>query len=102
MTKPFLAELGSVNPYIVVPGDWGASDIEHQAKALIAYKMQNGAHICASPQVIITCKNWPQREAFVEAIRKQVKNLQAYRMFYPGVRKAYNEHKAALGADVTI
>jgi len=104
VTKPFLSELGSVNPYIVVPGNWSAHEIEHQAHCLIAYKMINNGHICASPQVIITCKNWPQREAFLEAVRKEVKNWPAYRMFYPGVRKSYEEHKAALGggSDVTI
>jgi len=104
MTKPFLSELGSVNPYIVVPGNWSAKEIEHQAHILIAYKMVNNAHICASPQVVITCKNWPQREAFLEAVRKEVRSCQAYRMFYPGVRKAYETHKAALGSgsDVTV
>jgi len=105
MTKPLLSELGSVNPYIVVPGAWSASDIEHQARALISYKMMNNAHVCASPQVILTCKQWPQREAFIEAVRKQVKECPTFRCFYPGVRKgAYEEHKKSLGegSDVTV
>merc|ERR1712079_5894 len=103
--KPLLSELGSVNPYIIVPGAWSAKDMEHQAQALIANKMTNNAHICASPQVLLTCKQWPHREAFVEAVRKQVKECPSNRCFYPGVRKgAYEEHKKSLGggSDVTV
>lgn len=104
VTKPFLAELGSVNPYIVVPGNWSEKEIEYQAHTLISYKMVNNGHICASPQVILTCKQWPQRQAFIDAVRRQVKECQAYRLFYPGVRKGYEEHKADLGggSDVTV
>lgn len=101
-TKPFLSELGSVNPYIIVPGDWSASEIKGQAIKLVSYKMFNSAHICAAPQVLITCKQWPQREAFLTAVRERIKECLPYRLFYPGVRKAYDEHKAALGgSDIT-
>jgi len=93
-----------VNPYIVVPGQWSDKDIETQADVLISYKMVNNGHICASPQVILTCKNWPQREQFLAAVRRQVKKCPPTRLFYPGVKKAYDEHKMALGGgdDVTV
>ena len=38
VTKPVIAELGSVNPYIVVPGDapWSQADIDNQADTVWA------------------------------------------------------------------
>jgi acyl-CoA reductase-like NAD-dependent aldehyde dehydrogenase len=101
ISKPFLSELGSVNPIIVVPGEWSARDLQHHAHSIIAAKMHNNGHICAAPQVIITSKNWKHREAFLQAIKKEIEACPAYRLFYPGVKKAYEEHKAALGGDVT-
>jgi len=99
LDKPFIAELGSVNPYIVVPGDsmWSQSDIDSQAAALVAFKMVNNAHVCAAPQVLLTCKNWSQREAFLEAVRREVRDHPGTRCFYPGVRQTYDKHKLALG-----
>ena len=51
--------------------------------------MHNNAHICAAPQVIITCKDWKHRAAFVEASKAEID-------------KAYEQHKAALGSDVIV
>jgi len=98
--KPFLAELGSVNPYVVIPGDspWTPADLEAQAGALVAYKMVNSGHICAAPQVLVTCRNWVQRGAFLEAVRRQVAIAPAARCFYPGVRAVYERHAHAMGA----
>ena len=45
--KPFLAELGSVDPVRVVPGNWIAQGQWHHAHEIIATKMINNAHTCA-------------------------------------------------------
>ena len=70
--KPFLAELGSINPMIVVPGDWSARDLQHHTPAIIATKMHTNAHICTTPQVVITSADWKHREAFVQVIKKEI------------------------------
>lgn len=31
------------------------------SKAIAAAMTFNGAHICVHPQLLVTCKNWPQR-----------------------------------------
>jgi len=99
VSKPIVAELGSVNPYIIVPGDapWSEKDIQNQADALAAYKLQNGGHICAAPQVLVTCKQWPQREAFVAAVRAKLTAAPVTRSFYPGARKMYQQHVERMG-----
>eukprot|EP00928_Gymnodinium_smaydae_P036073 TRINITY_DN25263_c0_g2_i1.p1 TRINITY_DN25263_c0_g2~~TRINITY_DN25263_c0_g2_i1.p1 ORF type:complete len:621 (+),score=91.18 TRINITY_DN25263_c0_g2_i1:53-1915(+) len=104
VNKPVLAELGSVNPYIVVPGDaaWSASDIEYQAEALVAYKLVNNAHVCAAPQVIVTCRRWPQRDEFLAAVRGKMAAAPSTCCFYPGIQKQYDKHLAAMGAKAIV
>ena len=55
-----------------VPGDWSARDLQHHAPAIIATKMHTNAHICATPQVVITSTDWKHREAFVQVIKKEI------------------------------
>jgi len=91
VTKEVQAELGSVNPYIVVPGDgaWSEADVEAQAEALVAYKLMNNGHVCAAPQVLVTCRNWPQRRAFLDAVGQKIAAAPKSRCFYPGTAERY-------------
>lgn len=54
--KKFDAELGCVSPYIICPGKWSEKELDIHAHQLVACKMFNNGHICASPQVVITAK----------------------------------------------
>mmetsp|Transcript_79466 Transcript_79466/g.199741 ORF Transcript_79466/g.199741 Transcript_79466/m.199741 type:complete len:588 (+) Transcript_79466:58-1821(+) len=99
VTKPVQAELGSVNPYIVVPGDfaWTEADIEAQAEALVAYKLANNSHICAAPQVLVTCRRWPLRRAFLDAVRRKIAAMPRIKCFYPGTSERYKLHQLVMG-----
>merc|ERR1712039_978863 len=103
VTKPVQAELGSVNPYIVVPGDaaWSTADIEAQAEALVAYKLVNNSHVCAAPQVLVTCRNWPQRRAFLDAVHRKIALAPNANCFYPGTSGRYKFHQLAMDLDGT-
>jgi len=98
-TKPVLAELGSVSPYVVVPGDspWTVKEIEAQAEALVAYKLLNASHVCASPQVLVTCRHWPQRDEFLRAVKRRLASAPSARCFYPGAERSYARHLEAAG-----
>lgn len=104
VTKPVLAELGSVNPYIVVPGDapWSASDIDAQAEALVAYKLVNNCHVCAAPQVVVTCRQWAQRSEFIAAVRKKFADAPTTCCFYPGIATQYRRHLEAMGTEAIV
>jgi acyl-CoA reductase-like NAD-dependent aldehyde dehydrogenase len=69
--KRFDAELGGVTPVIIVPGQWTAAELDHHAAQVVAGKMANGGHICASPQVLLLDDAWPQRKPFLD--RTQVR-----------------------------
>jgi acyl-CoA reductase-like NAD-dependent aldehyde dehydrogenase len=82
--KRFDAELGAVSPCIFVPGEWTTKELAHHAEALLANKLLNSGCICASPQVIVVDKDWPQRKEFNEILRKKMKEARPQPPFYPG------------------
>jgi aldehyde dehydrogenase (NAD(P)+) len=98
--KPVLAELGGIGAYTVVPGEWTDDELRHAVSTLVGSKMNNGGAICMSPQVIITDKNWPQRDAFWAAFREMAGNTAQLCCYYPGTDKRVAAFKAAYGDKV--
>ena len=69
LRKPVGAELGCVTPYIVTPGSWSARDLEYYADEVVAGLAHNAGHNCTKVELLITDAAWPQREAFLAALR---------------------------------
>ena len=85
-----VSECGGNNPCIVVPGDksWSKKEIEHQALQIVTMSKLNGGAVCGRPQTLVTCKNWSQREEFIEAIRNAIQNeTPAAGSYYPGSKE---------------
>lgn len=89
-TKPVSAELGCVTPYIVVPGRWSESDLEYHAETVATGLTQNAGHNCLKAEILVTDKDWAQRDAFLAALRKKLAATPNRVAFYPG-----SGHKAA-------
>jgi len=92
VTKPICAELGAVNPILITPGTWTPAEIDAQAQAIVKAKMLNGSHICASPQVLFTSKNWSQRQEFLDAVEKWLRKCPPTKSYYPGTDQKYQSH----------
>jgi len=81
--KKFEAELGGVCPYIVVPGEWTDSELQHHAEQAVATRLINGGHVCCGSQILVLDKDWPQREKFIEKVTDAY-NKCAFQTYYPG------------------
>lgn len=95
LSKRFDTELGGAAPVIVVPGDWSEREIDHHAAQLAACKVLNGAHVCASPQVIVVDSAWPQRQAFLDQLRHHLSSTPPDPSFYPGAGERQARFKSA-------
>lgn len=95
--KPVDSELGCVSPYIICPGVWSASELEAHAQQLVTAKMTNNGHICASPQIVITAKNWEQRDSFLKRVQELLRSHPGTRPYYPNSDQSYQGHCATLG-----
>lgn len=95
LKKPMQAELGSVSPIIVVPSQWSEKDIALQAELIASWMVSNGAFNCLTPRVLITHKEWPQRETFLQAVRQVLSKVPTVNAFYPGAPYRYKTYQAA-------
>jgi acyl-CoA reductase-like NAD-dependent aldehyde dehydrogenase len=84
LAKPFTAELGGVNPLIVVPGAWSASDVRRQADRIVFAKLLNSGHVCGAPQVLILPDRWDTTEVLLDEIRDLMRRVPARAPWYPG------------------
>lgn len=94
-TKPITAELGGVNPVIVVPGEWSSADIERAALMLATWLYSNAGFACLAPRLLIQHRQWPQRQALLDALGRILSETPLRAAYYPG---AHERHAAFLDA----
>jgi len=83
LPTPITAELGGVAPIIVVPGRWSDADLRFQAEHIATMRLQNSGHNCIAGQVVLVSAEWPQRAAFVDALRTAYDRAPARPVWYP-------------------
>jgi aldehyde dehydrogenase (NAD(P)+) len=94
--KRMTAELGSVTPTIVVPGDWTESDLRFQAENIATQKAHNAGFNCIAAQVLLLPREWPLKERLLEQVEHIFNNLEQRPEYYPG---ATQRRTASAGAE---
>ena len=89
LTKPITSELGCVTPLFIVPGPWSASEMDFQARHVAAMVAHNGSFNCNAAKVLVTPKDWDQRDAFLAKVREKLRDIRARRAYYPGAQARY-------------
>jgi hypothetical protein len=89
LVKGITSELGNVTPVIVVPGQWSEADLELQAANVATQLIYNGGFNCVTSRVIVTWAGWPQREAFLGALRRLLAAIPPRHAYYPGAEERY-------------
>lgn len=96
LTKPMTSELGGVSPIIVLPGAWSEADLHYQAEHVATMRLHNSGCNCIAGQILILSSDWPQKNAFLTALRRVLATAPARPAWYPGcearVRSARELH----------
>lgn len=95
LEKPITSELGNVTPVIVVPGRWRARDLRMQAEHVATQMTQNAGFNCIAAKVVVVHAAWPQRGAFVDALREVLRALPGRPAYYPGAADRWSRFTAA-------
>jgi hypothetical protein len=95
LDKPITSELGNVTPVIVVPGRWGARDLRMQAEHVATMMAQNAGFNCIAAKAVIVHAAWPQRAAFLAALRDVLRAVPARPAYYPGAADRWARFTAA-------
>eukprot|EP01065_Artemidia_motanka_P014267 TRINITY_DN1822_c0_g1_i1.p1 TRINITY_DN1822_c0_g1~~TRINITY_DN1822_c0_g1_i1.p1 ORF type:complete len:740 (+),score=195.69 TRINITY_DN1822_c0_g1_i1:51-2222(+) len=88
---PMSSELGCITPWIVTPSaeSWTEDEISHHAGMLaMAFSAQASAN-CLSPKVLVLDSDWPQCEAFLDALRRILSQMPVPPPYYPGTSQRY-------------
>ena len=89
LSKRITSELGNVSPVIVVPGRWSNADLRFHAENVATQMTQNGGFNCNAAKVLVTHRDWPQRSAFLDALRSVLRSLPPRRAYYPGAHERW-------------
>jgi hypothetical protein len=84
LDKPFTAELGGVNPLIVVPGRWTRHDLRRQADRITFARLQNCGHACSATQILVLPDGWEQADVMLDDLRGFLRTLEPRTPYYPG------------------
>lgn len=93
VTAEVSAELGAVTPVLVVPGAWSSADIRRQARQVASMAAHNASSNCNAAKLVVTARHWPQRQAFLDALRKELAALPARPSWYPGSRTRWQSFR---------
>jgi hypothetical protein len=89
VTKPVSSELGNVTPWIIVPGEYSDSQLASQAENIAASIINNASFNCIASKMLVTWKQWPARERFLDLISAILQRTPARYAYYPGAAARY-------------
>lgn len=95
LTKEISSELGNVTPILVVPGEWSAGDLAFHAESVAAMVANNASFNCIAGKLLVTSRDWPQRRAFLDAVRAALRATPAKKAYYPGARDRWRQFTAS-------
>ncbi|MGI8981552.1 MAG: aldehyde dehydrogenase family protein [Pirellulaceae bacterium] len=95
LIKPMTSELGNVSGVIVVPGQWTQGDLRRQAVNLASMLVNNAGFNCNATRVIVTWKDWPQRDALLREVRSVLSAIPTRKAYYPGAAERHAKFLAA-------
>ncbi|XFA72976.1 aldehyde dehydrogenase family protein [Thermosynechococcaceae cyanobacterium Okahandja] len=94
LTTPVTAELGNVTPMLIVPGTWSAAELAYQARHVASALVHNASFNCIAAQILVTAEGWPQRQAFLQALKEQLQAIPPRPAYYPGAIARYESFLA--------
>lgn len=95
LDKPVTAELGGVNPVIVVPGPWSDRQLNRQALQLAGFLYSNASFSCLTPRVLIQSEGWSRRHQFLDAVGAILHQAGTRPAYYPGAEARYQAFLSA-------
>lgn len=91
LNKPITSELGNVSPWIVVPGNYSQKQLKSQATHLAASIINNASFNCVATKMIVTSRNWPQREQFLSLLDEILAGAPPRVAYYPGAQDRFKQ-----------
>lgn len=89
LAKPITSELGNVSPWIIVPGEYSRRQLRFQAENIVASITNNASFNCVATKLIVTSRNWSDRECFLEFVQEFLDRTPQRQAYYPGAAERF-------------
>lgn len=93
--KPISCELSTVNPVIVVPGDWTEEDLEYHARNIFSMIATYNAYACVGARMLILPKKWDKGDILINKLEALFRKSVLPVKYYPGTDDAIREAEEA-------
>ncbi len=100
LKKPISSELGNVSPVIVVPYTYHDDELAFMAANVASMVTNNASFNCNAAKMLVTSRAWPQRDAFLGLVARELGRSPARKAYYPGAFDRYARLTA--GRDLNI
>jgi aldehyde dehydrogenase (NAD(P)+) len=91
LKKRITSELGNVTPVVIVPGKYSPAELAFLAHNVASMVTNNGSFNCNAAKMIVLSKGWPQRDAFMSAVKTTLDSAPPRRAYYPGAGDRYEK-----------
>jgi aldehyde dehydrogenase (NAD(P)+) len=98
--KPITSELGNVSPVVIVPYEYHDDELAFMAANVATMVTNNGSFNCNAAKMLVTSRAWPQRDAFLGLVARELSRSPARKAYYPGAFDRYA--KLTTGRDLNI
>ena len=78
----------------MVPGRWSERELDFHAEHIATMLTNNAGFNCTASRVIVTAARWPQRDALMDRIRRQLGGLPTRLAYYPGSAERFGAFQA--------
>jgi aldehyde dehydrogenase (NAD(P)+) len=88
-SKRVTSELGNVSPVLVVPARYSQRELDAAARSIAGMVVHNASFNCNAAKMIVTARDWPQREELLRRIAATLAKTPSRRAYYPGAFERY-------------
>lgn len=89
LRKTVTSELGNVTPWIILPGNFSARQLNSQAQHVASSMTNNASFNCLATKVIVTWNKWRQREKFLQLVQHYLSQTPTRPAYYPGAAERF-------------
>ncbi len=91
LEKPISSELGNVSPVAIVPYHYSDDELWFQARNVVTMVVNNASFNCNAAKLLITSRDWAQRQQFLSMITRALGQVPTRRAYYPGAFDRYGQ-----------
>lgn len=95
LDKEISSELGNVTPILIPPAPWTPAEITYQAHNVASMLTHNASFNCLAAKVLVTSADWPQRDAFLSALKERLSTIGTRLAYYPGAKDRWTQFRDA-------